>query len=86
MYNVTLRRVRESFLPRKSNKCYQFFCVCVRAAALASGRVHVRAPYCDVLAPLATPYFSSLSHIRDYFRGKNLLNIKCVLIFSKDCV
>ena len=46
-HNVTLRRVRESFLPRKSNKYYIFLCVlaraCVRVGAQACGPVHVHA-------------------------------------------
>ena len=33
MYNVTMRRIRESFLPRKSNKYYIF--VCARALSRA---------------------------------------------------
>ena len=31
---------------------------------------------------LAVPYFCALSHNRHDFRGKTLLNIKCVLRFS----
>jgi hypothetical protein len=34
------------------------------------------------VACLAVPYFSILSHKRNDFRLKKLLNIKCVLIFS----
>ena len=43
-YDVILRRVRESSLPWKSNKCYVFRlckCLCVRLGAQARGRVRV---------------------------------------------
>ena len=34
-YNVTLRRVCESLLPRQSSKSYKFVCGCVRAHGCA---------------------------------------------------
>jgi hypothetical protein len=43
-YDVTLRRVRESLLPWKSNKYYVFRlckCLCVCLGARARGRVRV---------------------------------------------
>ena len=43
-YDVTLRRVRESYLPRKISKYYilacEFMRACVRACTWARGRVH----------------------------------------------
>ena len=80
-YNVTLRRVCESFLPWKI-KYYIF--LCVRACACqyvhvvlliqhATRMRHIVTPF---LAPLAPSYFSTLSHKRHDFR-KNLLKVKC---------
>ena len=42
MINVTLRCVRESSLPWKSNKYYWSACACVRAGTRARGRVHAQ--------------------------------------------
>ena len=57
----------------------------VRAFSLAYPACNSYAPYCDViLAPLAAPYFSTLSHKRYDFWGakkKILLNVKCVFSF-----
>ena len=41
-YSVTLRRHRESLLPRKNNKYYLLVCVCVHVGTLARGRVHAQ--------------------------------------------
>ena len=41
-YNVRLERVRESFLPWKSNKYYVFACVCVCVCVCARARARVR--------------------------------------------
>jgi hypothetical protein len=45
-YNVTVKRVHESFLPWKSNKYYLLVCVCVLACVnvdtRARGRVKAR--------------------------------------------
>jgi hypothetical protein len=89
-YNVTLRQVRESFLPWKSNKYY--ICVCVRAGACACARVHValRVPHAtrtrhivtSFLAPQDQPHISTLSHKRRDFRKKKIVERKmCALIF-----
>jgi hypothetical protein len=64
--NVTLRHVRESLLPWKSNKhyllVYLFECACVHvgtrqcganACSLANPACNAYAPYCDVMKPLA---------------------------------
>ena len=64
-YNVIMRRVRESLLEWKSNKCYIFVCVCTRAFVRVPGRLGMcmpvrgcsltyractlYAPYCDVI-------------------------------------
>lgn len=49
-YKVTARRVREYFLPWKSNFKYYMFCECVCMGV--RGCVHVRAPYCIVICGL----------------------------------
>jgi hypothetical protein len=61
MYNVPMRRVRESLFLRKSNKyCLLFYCACLRARAYVLGRVgvctHISAfilsnPACNAYAP-----------------------------------
>ena len=84
MYNVTLRRVRESSLHRKSTKCYQFFSVrvCVRAAALASGCVHVRAPYCDVICgPSGHTTFFVIMSYKGLFSGEQFIEHKVCFDF-----
>jgi hypothetical protein len=64
-YHVTLRSVCEPLLPWKSNICFIFLCVCVRACVRKPGRQGVcmriracilaypacnkNAPYCDVI-------------------------------------
>ena len=62
-YNVTLRRVRESLLPWKSNKYYIFVCVCVRVhvALLIQHATRMRHIVTSYVAPLAPPYFSTFS-------------------------
>jgi hypothetical protein len=97
-HNVTLRRVRESLLPRKCSKDY--VCLCARAyvrawpgawacacwcayvALLIQHSAHMRHTVPSTVASLAPSNFSTLSHKRHDFRKKKLLNIKCVLTFS----
>ena len=52
--------------------------VCLRACSLTYPVCQQQAPYC--LRPLASPYFSTLSHKQHGFQKKKLLNIKCVFI------
>ena len=47
---------------------------------------HMRRIILSSVACLTVPYFSTLSHKLHDFRKKQLLNIKCVLIFSTTCV
>jgi hypothetical protein len=96
MYNVRLRRVRESSLPWISNTYYLLVCVCMRACVRvdtrARGRVHValliRHATCmrhivtSFKAPRSPPSFLTLSHKRCNFRKKVIEHKMCVLIFS----
>ena len=97
-YNVTLRRVRESWLPWKSRKHHKFVCVCACVRVLERGRVNSRAcslayPACNAYAPCCEVICGLLFHkiVRNYlikgtiFR-KPLLNTKCVLIFSTNFI
>jgi hypothetical protein len=90
-YNVTLRRVRESLLPWKSNQYYIFVCVCPGVWAYACAYValliqhatRIRHIVTSFVAPLAPPYFSTLSHLTARFSGKKVTEHKmCVFIFS----
>ena len=100
-YNATLGSVRESLLPWRSDKYHILVRVCaggggcVRVVAQARGcarvalliqqekRMHHIVSY---VASLAQPHFSTWSHKQHDFRGKKLLNIKCVTIFSTTLV
>ena len=91
-----MRSVRESLLLWNSNKYCTFVCMCVHVrvcvCVCARARVYVAlliqhaTRMCHIvtslLAPLAVPYFSTLSHTRHDFRKKNSVHKKCVLIFS----
>jgi hypothetical protein len=84
--NVTLRRVRELFLPLKSNEYCILVCVCVSAgecvrvpgrvgvclhvALLIQHATRIRYIVKSFVVPVAPPFFSALSHKRHYFRGK----------------
>ena len=88
MFNATFRRVRELLLLWKSNQHYIFVCVCVRVPRRVGVRMRVCAcshayPARNTYAPMAPPYFSTLSHKRHDFRKKKVIEHKmCVLIFS----
>ena len=58
-------------------------CICIPALATRQeNRVFPAQCYLSCVVRLAAPYFSTFFHKRHNFRGKKLLNIKCVLIFS----
>jgi hypothetical protein len=59
-YNITLRRVRESLLPLRSNKYYLL--VCVRVALLIHHATRTRHIVTSFVSPLSPPHFSKLSH------------------------
>jgi hypothetical protein len=94
--NVTLRRVRKSLLPWKSNKYYLLICVCVRARATGSVGVCIRvrayslaypahntyAPYCDIINGPWRRHICRHYLIKSTIFGKKLMNIKCVFWFS----
>jgi len=75
--NITLMRFCNHCCSGKAILTYTFWlCVCSLTHAM-----HI----CHILlsvACLAVPYFSTLSHHATVL-GRKLLNIKCVLIFSK---
>jgi hypothetical protein len=59
--------------------CVRGECVCVHVQE--RGRVHVHI-VTSFVAPLAEPYFSTLSHKRRNFRRKTIEHKMCILIFS----
>jgi len=68
------------FAQRKSNKCYILPSVCFSLWYLTC---NAHAPI--ILSSMACPtlqYFSTLSHKRYDFREKNILNMKCEILFS----
>jgi hypothetical protein len=91
-YNVTMRRVRESLLPYKSNKYYLLVCACVRVGTRARGRMLDRTftllmhHVTSFVAPQSLPYFSTLSHKRCDLRKKVTDYKMCVLTFSTNFV
>jgi hypothetical protein len=86
MYNVTLRCVRESIVSVQNLYYKLHISVCARArvALHIQHARRMRRITLSSVAPLAPPYFLTLSHKRHGFRGGGgeLLNIKWVLIFS----
>jgi hypothetical protein len=78
-------RVRESLLPWESNTYYIFVCVCVRAcmrtALLIQHSTYMRHIVRSFVAPLAEPYFSTLSYKGHDFREKKVIEHK-ILIFA----
>jgi hypothetical protein len=56
MYNVTLRRVRESLLPWKSNNYYLLVCVCVHVALLIQHATRMR----HLVTSFVDPSFSTI--------------------------
>jgi hypothetical protein len=89
MYSEARSRI---ILAWKSNKYYIFVCACARACQGAWACVHValliqhatrmRHIVVSFVAPLAPPYFSTLSHKRRDYRKKVKVHKMCVLIFS----
>ena len=67
MYNVTLRHVRESLLPWKSNKYYIFVCacacksVCRHVALLIQYANRMHHIVMSFVAPLAPQFFNIIS-------------------------
>jgi hypothetical protein len=57
-------------------------CMRVRACSLANAACNSYASYCDVVAPLAPPCFSTLSHKRNDFQKEVIEHKMRVLIFS----
>jgi hypothetical protein len=93
---VTVRRVRESLLPWKSNKYYLLVCVCVRACrylgvcmrisacSLANPACNAYVPYCDVICgpSISTTFFNIISYTVCFSKKKVIERKICVLIFS----
>jgi hypothetical protein len=85
----TLRCVHENIVAAEKQSilhiCVCGACVCVCACVnvallIQHGTRHVVTSF---VAPLAPPYFSTLSHKQhDFRKKKKLLNIKCVFLFS----
>jgi hypothetical protein len=80
--NVTLRRVRGSLLPWKSNICYIFVCACVHVALHIQHATRMRHIVTSSMAPQAPPHFSTLSHERRDFREKVTERKMYILIFT----
>ena len=96
-YNVTLRRVRVSLLPWKSNKNCTFVCAralaCVRGCARVHGHASIQplypacnayAPCCDVICgPLWLHHIFRYYLIKLRFSKQEVIEHKmCILIFS----
>jgi hypothetical protein len=89
MYDVTLRRVRESLLPWKSNKYYLLVCVCVGArTCLANPARNAYAPCCDVIVgPLGLHQIFRRYLINGAIYRKKVFEHKmCFSIFSSTFV
>ena len=93
MYNVTLRRVRETIVAVEKKEVLHVCvflhaargcpgaCMCVRVALLSLHATRMR-HIVSFVASLAPPHFSTLSHKRHDFR-KNVTEYKiCAFIFS----
>jgi hypothetical protein len=79
-YNVKLRRVRATTVEWKSNEYYIIWvCVC----SIRYPACNAQAPYCHLWPFRLYNIFFTLSHKQHDLRERNLLNIKCVLIFSR---
>ena len=86
-----MRPVREALLPWKSNKYYIFVRVCARVCVPERVGVclrvfvqHAARMRHIVMSFLVPQYFSILSHKRQDFRKRKVIEHKtCVLIFSK---
>jgi hypothetical protein len=79
---ITLRRVRETLLPWKSNKYYLLVCVCMRACSLANPARNAYTPYCDVTCDSSvSTNFSTLTHKWCDFRGKKVVEYKMCFDF-----
>jgi hypothetical protein len=101
-YNVTLRVVRESFLPRKSNSITYFYvcvrdfgwscawacaCACVRVVLIIQYATSMRHIVTSFVAPMTPPHFSTLSHKRcDFWKKKVIEHKMCLLFFSTNFV
>jgi hypothetical protein len=77
-YNVTFRRVRETFVAWKSNEYYIFW-VCVCSLSYLACKAHV--PYYIFMCSLSISYNITLSPKWHDFR-KKVLNKKCIICFS----
>ena len=77
--NVTLRRVRATVVVEKSNEYYTFW-VCVCELRYPACNAHT--PYYIVMWPVRIDNIVKHYHTNATISGKQLLNIKCVLLFS----
>jgi hypothetical protein len=77
MDNTTLRLDRVTIVADEKHKIIRY-CLCVPVALVIYHEMRMLRIILTSVACRAVPYFPALSHKRNDFREKTVLNVKCV--------